>query len=230
MYCEFNGMFKLLGLCVGGWYCIGGLWERMLFNISDIVNGFVVCFLIGEIGGFCKKGSFCSVGFYELLFCILGYYCEEDKLDMEFGVCVVGYFCNGSIIYSYFVNQSNGDRCLKGYYCFIKSFYLILCFLGIYVDIEFNQFRNNCKFCIVGIFCLIYGLDFLVGNCFEGFYCFVGEIQVSSLDKECQFGYFCFKGSGFYNSCFVGIYQLYVRKGFCYICFVGSYCDFNEVR
>lgn len=64
----------------------------------------VVCLLIGEIGGFCKKGIFCLVGFYEFFLCMLGYYCEMDKLDSEFGVCFVGYYCNGSIVYSYFVN------------------------------------------------------------------------------------------------------------------------------
>lgn len=230
MYCEFSGMPQPSGLCAGGWYCTGGSWERMPLNISDIANGTAVCPLIGEIGGFCKKGSFCPAGSHEPYPCTPGYYCEQDKLDRESGHCAAGYFCNGSTVYSHPVNQTNGDRCPKGHYCPSKSSYPSPCPPGTYADTEYNQFKNNCKPCIPGKFCPTYGLDYPAGNCSEGFYCPGGETQQSPPDKECRPGHFCPEGSGLHNPCPAGTYQPYARKGFCYICPTGSYCDPNEVR
>lgn len=230
MYCEFNGLSRPSGLCAGGWFCTGGSWQKKPLNISDIANGTAVCPLIGEIGGFCKKGTFCPVGSHEPLPCTPGYYCETDKLASESGVCSAGYYCNGSTVHSHPVNQSNGDRCPKGNYCPVKSSYPTPCPPGTYADTEYNQFRNNCKPCIPGMYCPTYGLDYPPGNCSKGFYCPAGETQQSPLDKECQPGHFCPEGSGLHNPCPAGTYQPYSRQEFCYICPAGSYCDPDEAR
>lgn len=229
-YCQFSGQPEPSGLCAGGWFCTGGSWQRMPLNTSDIANGTSVCPLIGEIGGFCKKGTFCPSGSHEPLPCTPGYYCEEDKLYKESGVCTAGYYCNGSTIFSHPINQTTGDRCPKGHYCPTKSSYPTPCLPGTYADTEFNQFKNNCKPCIPGMFCPTYGLDYPSGNCSEGFYCPAGETQQSPPDKECQPGHFCPERSGLHNPCPAGTYQPYSRKGFCYTCPAGSYCDPNEAR
>lgn len=229
-YCEFSGLPQPSGLCAGGWFCTGGSWQKRPLNTSDIANGTAVCPLIGEIGGFCKKGSFCPAGSHEPLPCTPGYYCLTDKLDSESGVCAAGHYCNGSTIYSHPVNQTTGDRCPKGYYCPTKSSYPTACPPGTYADTEYNQFKNNCKPCIPGMFCPTFGLDYPSGNCSEGFYCPAGETQQSPPDKECQPGHYCPEGSGLHNPCPAGTYQPYSRKGFCYTCPASSYCDPNEAR
>ena len=230
MFCEHNALPRPSGLCAGGWFCTGGSWEEMPLNTSDLANGTAVCPLIGEIGGFCKKGTFCPAGSDRPRPCTPGYYCEKDYLDKESGFCVAGYYCNGSTIYPKPVNQSNGDICPKGYYCPTGSPYPKPCWPGTYSDREFNQFRNNCMPCIPGMYCASYGLDYPSGNCSEGFYCPAGETLQSPADKECQAGHFCPEGSGIHNPCPSGTYQPYKRKGFCYICPAGSYCDPNEAR
>ena len=58
----------------------------------------------------------------------------------------------------------------------------------------------------------------------------IGETLQSPPNKECQPGHMCPEGSGVHNPCAAGTYQPYIRKGFCYTCPAGSYCDPNEAR
>lgn len=229
-YCPLNAMPRPSGSCSPGWYCSGGSWEKQPLNTADIGNGTAVCPLIGSIGGYCKKGSFCPEGADAPRPCTPGYYCDRDYLDKEAGLCTAGYYCNGSTVYSNPVNQSNGDRCPKGHYCPTGSPYPLSCEPGTYADKEYNQFKNNCLPCIPGMFCPQFGMHYPKGNCTEGFYCPAGQTEISPPDKECQPGHYCPEGSGQQNPCLAGEYQPYKGQRQCIQCPEGSYCDPNEAR
>ncbi|EDO39339.1 predicted protein, partial [Nematostella vectensis] len=233
-YCNRPGLDWPNGLCDPGYYCTG---KSDLRNPDNITVS----------GGPCPPGHFCPVGSpsplacpggnYQTLWkqsscdlCDPGYFCPNASTNMTSGLCVAGYYCNGSTVFPRPENQTNGDRCPKGHFCPTGSSGPQPCWPGTYADTEYNQFRNNCKPCIPGMYCPTYRLSYPSGNCSEGYYCPAGETKQSPPDKQCQPGHYCPEGSGLHRPCPPGSYQPFSEKGICLKCPPGMYCDPNEAR
>lgn len=228
-YCPTSGLAEPRGLCAEGWYCTGGSWEEKPLNGSIFAN-YSGCPLLGNTGGFCKKGTFCPAGSDQPRLCTAGYYCDKDYLRDVSGPCSPGYYCNGSTINSKPNGADSGGFCEPGYYCPERSSYQLPCWPGTYSPNSGNQHRNNCQPCDPGKYCGSYALAKPEGKCSVGYYCPAGETLRSPPDKECQPGHFCPEGTGIHEPCLPGFYQPYKGMGLCYICPEGSYCDPAEGR
>ena len=229
MFCPTAGQKEPQGLCAGGWYCRGGSWEEKPLNGSIFVNE-SACPLLGDTGGFCAKGTFCPPGSDQPRPCTPGYYCDQDYLYKESGLCSAGFYCNGSTINHKPSDLENGGICQPGYYCTEGSSYPAPCSPGTYAPEVGNQHRNECRTCDPGTYCGSHALDKPEGNCSEGYYCPSGETKKSPPDKECQPGHYCPEGAGLHKPCPPGSYQPYRRMGLCYVCPEGTFCDPAEAR
>lgn len=191
----------------------------------------------------------------ECIDCPPGHYCNTAGKSSITGsdLCTAGYFCKiGSKLSSPqvdFPGDSNGGRCIKGYYCPAGSAYAFECDGGYYCGTD--ELATPTGQCTAGYYCIgksssATPSDGTTGNiCPAGFYCPTGSISPTPCPKgtyigstgrtqlsdclACPTGKYCggvglstYTGScqaGFY--CVSGSYELMPKLG---KCTAGHYC------
>nr|XP_006821767.1 PREDICTED: uncharacterized protein LOC100369099 [Saccoglossus kowalevskii] len=225
-YCPFRGMEEPAGLCAPGWYCSLAAWKD---KPTTLGNDSSECHCPAQsTGGMCYAGSFCPAGSSQPIPCTPGYYCLDDKLDAESGLCMAGYYCNGSTIFPDPVNQTTGDMCPMGHYCPEGSSYPEPCEPGTFSDRYANHLHNDCIPCTAGMYCTGWGRDLPNGDCDEGWFCPEGSTAAQPPGNECLAGHACPVGSPDQTPCMSGYYQPLPGQGSCIECSAGMYCDQNE--
>lgn len=151
-YCEEVGFLWFIGFCDVGYYCIEGV---LYWNLDNQL----------DIGGFCFFGYFCLVGLSFLFVCFGGKYNFLWK-QSQCCVCFFGYFCLNVLI--------NFIDCFEGYYCFNGLVFIVLCFKGSYKNYILGDKLEDCKICLVGMYCEFNGLFWFLGLCVGGWFCIGG--------------------------------------------------------
>jgi hypothetical protein len=213
-YCEGMGNAAPTGLCLDGYYCVGGSY---LPTQNET-----------EPGHYSIKGATnqteCSPGTYNMQY-----------RQTSCSACPEGFYCPISGLVTYIPYP-----CTVGHYCPIGTIDPVKCPAGTFSDAIGNKNVSECTPCTSGYYCQLDGLTEVSGPCDAGFYCTIGSRSrtqpvPNSEGGPCPKGHYCLTGSpvplpcprGTYMSSTLNIGQKFFKgKNYlCDLCPSGKSCD-----
>ena len=211
MACNTTGLTAPNGICLAGYYCLGGAESKAPTD--------------GTTGDICPKGSFCTAGSSSPQLCPFGTYTNSTGLD-ECMDCPVGFYCHPLAGVAPVI-------CPAGFYCPQRSSLdYIACPVGTIGPMKGLADEMQCVVCPPGYFCNATGLSTPSGPCTAGYYCSSGAIdprpQATGENGPCPSGFYCPSMSSTPTPCPVGTYSssmFNTEELDCVECDSGHFCD-----
>ena len=241
MYCSSEGLTKPDGLCSPGYYCSLGA------NTSSPTDGLTggTC----PLGHYCVAGSTlnetpCPIGTFnnqtgitskaECQGCTPGSYCPRTGLSEPVGPCAPGHFClTGSSVINP-INESFGDLCPSGSYCYEGTSTPQQCPQGTFLPSPGGYSPLSCIPCSVGVYCESAGQSSNTSLCSPGYYCIEGATTPAPTDgitgDICPEAHHCPLGSHHPFPCPNGTYTNHTGAESCYRCPEGYYCPPGSIE
>ena len=103
--------------------------------------------LFTNLGGVCKRGTYCPPGSSMPIPCDPGYYCDQDGLSTVSNGCAAGYYCLGGSTEERPINKTYGDICPPGFFCDANSTTPLPCNKGFFSPDYGNKNISACTIC-----------------------------------------------------------------------------------